>query len=113
VDLFARLVLITHAAQSRLFDQVRADLPEGRTARLTFDELLADPETTALRASETLQLELTPDEIRTSVARQGRRHAKVTDRFTTAEDITAVDRQVREHYREPFARALDWFADRF
>jgi hypothetical protein len=113
VDLFARLVLIAHAAQTRLFEQARAALPGECTAGLTFDQLLEDPESAALRASEALQLGLTPEEIRTSVARRGRHHAKVTDRFTSAEEIGAVDHQVREHYREPFARALDWFGERF
>lgn len=113
VDLFTRLVLIAHAAQARLFEQLRAALPAEHTDRLTFDELLEDPESAALRASQVLRLELTAEEIRTSVARQGRRHAKVTDRFTTTADITAVDRQVRDYYREPFARALDWFSARF
>ena len=107
-DMFARLILITHAIQSKAFSRSMVMMNSGDHSTCDYQELLTNPTDCVSLVSNTLQLGLTNKEINISISNKFNYHSKITSRSASQNKFTEVNRQVNKCYQQNFCRALDW-----
>jgi hypothetical protein len=105
LDRAARLVLVAHALQGRLF---AAGADWGEEHRIDFADLQRDLFGAAVKAARALDLPLSEEDIGEAVRVQQGRHAKQRGLDYSAERRAAEDDEVERHHGERIDRALQW-----
>lgn len=110
LDQAARLVLLAHLYQTRLFAAAaRGDT--GQLAYLEYETILADPRTALEQALAALDLTASYAGIEAALTTRAKRDAKNPDRQFSVASQGEEDRLVEQHHAARFDRALEW-ADR-
>jgi hypothetical protein len=105
LDRAARLVLVAHALQNRLF---AAGGPWGEGHRIDFADLQRDLLGAAVKAAHALDLPLSENEIGEAVNTAQGRHAKQRGLSYSAERRAAQDEEVERHHGARIDAALKW-----
>ena len=110
LDRMARIALVAHAAQERLF-AVAIERASGRCGLIDYSDIVENPEA-ALRTAATI-LELTPsvERIADAVGRRANVDSKNPDQGFRASDQQEEDREVESHHGQRFDRAMAWASE--
>lgn len=107
LDQAARLTLLAHALQARLFDQTSRG-PFAEAVRIDYSTILGDPRQALDQALAGLAL-VAPDEaVATAIERLQLRDSKHPDRTFSADGQIIEDAEVERHHASRFDRALSW-----
>jgi hypothetical protein len=110
LDRMARIALVGHAVQERLF-AVAIERASGRCGLIDYSDIVENPEA-ALRTAATI-LELTPsvERIADAIGRRANVDSKNPDQGFRASDQQQEDREVETHHSQRFDRAMSWASE--